>query len=171
MKKTCAILLVMIGFSSFAQEDVTIVMIIDDLTVKWDETAIKLKTYQGIHNFCDDRSFREETIKLLDEIHHWDTSLYFIVKNKFDVNQDKEAAATLRDIETLETDYTTENFKLFIQEECSMLKVIEEHFSSETVKKYENEIQKFEKESNKYIDTITSRIDIIDEHVHHLDLD
>lgn len=155
---------------SFAQEK-NIVSVIDELTVKWDRTAIELRTYQSITNFCEDTNYRSYTVNLLDQIHHWDTTLYFIVQDKFDISQDKEAAATLEDIEKLETDYTTEKFKNFIQEECAILKVIESHFDPERVKKYENEIKSFEKESNKYILSITERIDIIDEHVHHLDLD
>ncbi len=171
MKKLVAFFLLIAGWSVSAQENRSIVTIIDDLTVRWDQTAIELKNYRGIHNFCDDDPYREQTIELLDEIHHWDTTLYFIVNEKFDINEDKEAAETLRDIEKLETEYTTENFKLFIQEECDALKVIEEHFDQETVRKFENEIKKFEKESNKYINSITYRIDIIDEHIHHLKLD
>lgn len=171
MKKLAAFFLILTAFSSFGQEKVSIVTIIDDLTVRWDQTAIELKNYRGIHNFCDDDPYREKTIKLLDEIHHWDTTLYFIVKEKFNTDEDEEAAETLRDIEKLETEYSTENFKLFIQDECETLKVIEDHFDQETVKKFENEIKKFEKESNKYINSITYRIDIIDEHIHHLKLD
>lgn len=144
---------------------------IDNLTVRWDETAIKLKNYQGIQEFCLTPKFKKETIQLLDKIHHWDTTLYFIVQEKFDASKDKEAAATLEDIEKLETEYSTENFKIFIQQECDALKVINDSFDQQTIKKYEKEIKIFEKELVKYINSITYRIDIIDEHVHHLKLD
>jgi len=154
-----------------AQENVNIVSIIDDLTVRWDQGAINLKTYQGIQEFCLDADYQQETTDLLDEIHHWDTSLYFIVQRKFDVDKDEEAAETLKDIEALETEYSTLNFKQFIQNECGMLKVIEKSFDQETLKKYEKDIRQFEKELVKYVNSITYRIDIIDEHVHHLKLD
>ncbi|MEP5611583.1 MAG: hypothetical protein ABJP45_05005 [Cyclobacteriaceae bacterium] len=171
MKNIAVLCLLTWTFFSAAQEKVPITKIIDDLTVRWDETAITLRTYQDIHNFCAAVEDRATTVELLDQIHHWDTTLYFIVQNKYADKKDKEAEATLRDIETLETDYTTENFKHFIQEECAILKVIEDHFDQETVRAYEKEILKFEKELVKYVVSITDRIDIIDEHIHHLHLD
>ena len=130
-----------------------------------------MKNYQGIQEFCLNSSYQEETVNLLDEIHHWDTTLYFIVQEKFDASQDREAKATLEDIEKLETEYSTVNFKTFIQNECDQLKIIEESFDGETVKKYEKDIRAFERELVKYVNSITYRIDIIDEHVHHLKLD
>ena len=154
---------------SWAQNN--IVSIIDNLTVRWDETAIDLKNYSGIYNFCEDDSQREETLQLLDAIHHWDSTLYNIVSEKFDVHEDKEAAATLEDIAELETEYSTANFKLFIQDECADLLVIEDHFDEETLRQYEKEIKRFEKELVKYVTSITRRIDIIDEHIHHLHLE
>lgn len=171
MKSITSIIFIFSTIISVAQEDINIVTIIDDLTVKWDQTAINMKTYQGIHNFCGKDGDRDKTVQLLDQIHHWDTTLYFIVQNKYADTNDKEAEATLRDIETLETDYTTEKFKLFIQQECDMLKVIEDHFDQETVRAYEKEIKVFEKELIKYVNSITNRIDVIDEHIHHLKLD
>ena len=171
MKKIAFLLLFVSVFHTFSQESKNIVKVIDNLTVRWDETAIKLKNYQGIQEFCLTPKFKKETIQLLDKIHHWDTTLYFIVQEKFDTNNDKEAAATLEDIEKLETEYSTENFKMFIQKECDALKVINDSFDQQTIKKYEKEIKAFEKELVKYINSITYRIDIIDEHVHHLKLD
>ncbi|MEM6642074.1 MAG: hypothetical protein AAF616_03760 [Bacteroidota bacterium] len=169
--KVYQIVVILLLSKSIHAQDKSIVSIIDDLTVKWDQGAINLKTYQGIQEFCLNAEYQAETIKLLDEIHHWDTSLYFIVQRKFDIEQDKEAAETLADIEKLETQYSTINFKSFIQDECSQLKVIASSFDQETVKKYEKEIRKFEKELVRYVNSITYRIDIIDEHVHHLALD
>lgn len=151
-----------------AQENGTITEVIDELTMRWDQGAINLKTYQGIQEFCLNANYQYQTNDLLDEIHHWDTLLYFIVQKKFDVHKDKEAAKTLLDIEKLETEYSTLNFKKFIQEECSSLKVIEKSFDASIVNKYEKEIRLFEKELVKYVNTITFRIDIIREHMHHL---
>lgn len=171
MKNLLLALSLTFSFCSFAQKKINIVSVIDNLTVKWDMSAIKLKNYQGIQEFCLTEEYRTETIELLDEIHHWDTTLYFIVSEKFDTHKDVEAAATLRDIEKLETEYSTESFKNFITAECEMLKVIQDSFDKETVKQYEKDIRKFEKELVKYINSITYRIDIIDEHIHHLNFD
>lgn len=173
MKYSILALLFFIGFHASSQKktDIDIVAIIDDLTVRWDETSIKMKNYQGIQEFCLTKEFRKATINLLDNIHHWDTTLYFIVQEKFDTSKDKEAAATLEDIERLETEYSTANFKKFITDECGALKIIQESFDQETVKHYEKSIRKFEKELVKYLNSITYRIDIIDEHIHHLDFE
>lgn len=171
MRNLTSTFLFLVCLASSAQQEENIVAIIDDLTVRWDQGAINLKTYQGIQEFCLNTKYQTETNTLLDAIHHWDTSLYFIVQQKFDTNEDKEAAATLEDIEMLETEYSTINFKNFIQEECSQLKVIEDSFDQETIKQYEKGIRQFEKELVKYVNSITFRIDIIDEHIHHLKFD
>lgn len=153
------------------QKKYNIVKVIDDLRYSWDEAAIALKDYHGIQTFCANKQDKKETFELLDAIHHWDTTLYYVVKEKFEENGDKEAEITLRDIETLEKDFTTLKFKEFIQEECTQIKIIRDDFDAATVKQYEKAIRKFEKELITYIDIITERIDIIDEHVHHLQLD
>ena len=171
MRIFSSLLLLFFTLAMHAQQKENIVEIIDDLTVRWDQGAINLKTYQGIQEFCLDAAYQAETVELLDEIHHWDTTLYFIVQRKFDIHKDKEAAETLKDIERLETEYSTINFKKFIQDECTDLKVIEGSFDPATVKQYEKDIRQFEKELVKYVNSITYRIDIIDEHVHHLKLD
>lgn len=173
MKYTTLTLLLFFSLNIHAQKksNIDIVSVIDDLTIRWDETAIRMKNYQGIQEFCLTEEFRNETNNLLDNIHHWDTTLYFVVQEKFDTNSDKEAAATLKDIEKLEVEYSTANFKKFITEECSTLKTIQEGFDEATVRQYEKDIRKFEKELYKYLVNITDRIDIIDEHIHHLDFE
>ena len=171
MRKFAYVILLSFVSVAGAQQSENIVAVIDDLTVQWDQGAINLKTYQGIHEFCLDAEYQAETIKLLDEIHHWDTTLYFIVQQKFDTHKDKEAAATLKDIERLESEYSTINFKKFIQDECTQLKIIEDSFDQETARQFEKDIRQFEKELNKYVNSITFRIDIIDEHIHHLSFD
>jgi len=171
MRSLLLLLLLFMTFQVLPQKKVNIVKVIDDLTVKWDQGAINLKTYQGVQEFCLSADYKREIINLLNEIHHWDTTLYFIVKNKFDERKDKEAKATLDDIEKLEEEYSTENFKKFISDECNSLKVIQDSFDKKTVKQYEKNIRSFEKELIKYINNITYRIDIIDQHIHHLRLE
>ena len=114
MRILSSLLLLLLALAIHAQQKENIVEIIDDLTVRWDQGAINLKTYQGIQEFCLDAAYQAETVELLDEIHHWDTTLYFIVQRKFDIHKDKEAAETLKDIERLETEYSTITFKKFI---------------------------------------------------------
>ena len=138
---------------------------------RWDENAEKLKTYEGLNRFCRDRFYRQRITDLLDNIHHYDTLLYGIVTRKYANSKDAEAKATLKDIEELESDYKTLAFKQFIRDECELSHEIESNFGHEHGSKYEKERGKLEAELEKYVDEITELIDVIDEHVHHLDLE
>ncbi|MEO9484734.1 MAG: hypothetical protein ABJG47_14845 [Ekhidna sp.] len=156
-------------FASAQEED--IVKIIDDLTIKWDKRADDLGKFSGMKYYCTSDKYRNETIQLLDKIHHYDTVLYQIVNVKYKDSKDKEAKSTLKDILTVETEYTTPNFKDFLQKECDRFAEIGEKYSQESGSKYYDEVEKLEKELNKYVENVTTRIDLIDEHVHHLKLD
>lgn len=171
MRKLASTILILVSSFAYAQEETNIVQIIDGLRVQWDEAAIGLKDYQGIQNFCATAAYRLETTQLLDAIHHWDTTLYFIVQSKYEASEDPEAIATLQDIELLETEYSTQNFKVFIENECDIIDEIENSFGEKSIKRHEKDIKEFEKELVKYLNSITYRVDIIDEHIHHLKLD
>lgn len=170
MKTLFTLTLLTMSLCSFSQEE-DIVKIIDDLTIKWDKRASDLEKYSGIKYYCTAENYRVETIELLDKIHHYDTLLYQIVSEKYEDIKDKEARATLKDILTVETDYTTPNFKAFLGEECDRFNEIGEKYEQTSGSKFYDEIEKLEKELTKYIESITTRIDLIDEHVHHLKLD
>jgi len=107
----------------------------------------------------------------LDKIHHYDTVLYQVVSEKYANIKDKEAQATLDEILTVETEYTTPNFKTFLSEECGKFKEAGDEYGTHSGSKYYKEVEKIEKELAKYVEKITTRIDLIDEHVHHLKLD
>ena len=171
MKTNTLIFLFFLGFFAHAQENEDIVKIVDDLTIKWDEQALSMKTYEGLQRYCSTKPYRDKTIKLLDKIHHYDTLLYGIVSEKYSNSEDAEAQATLKDIEKLESDYTTQNFKAFIHRECNSVNEIERNYGRKGGSTYEKEVKKLEKELGKYVESITLRIDIIDEHIHHLKLD
>ncbi len=161
------ILTVTLG-AAYGQEQRPIVEIVDELTIKWDNEAKVLDSYKGLENYCHNRVYRMETIDLLDKIHHYDTVLYAIVSTKYKDSQDTEAKATLDDIETLEADYTTLSFKKFLREECGKLNDTERNYGAQHGEMYEKEVALLEEELDKYIVSITRRIDIIDEHIHHL---
>lgn len=167
------LLIILFCFSALlgSAQDENIVKIIDDLTIQWDKRASDLGKYSGMKYYCTAEKYRNETIELLDKIHHYDTVLYQIVSEKYKDAKDKEAKATLKDILTVETEYTTPNFKSFLQQECDQFAAIGEKYSQESGSKYYDEIEKLEKELNKYVTNVTNRIDLIDEHVHHLKLD
>jgi len=162
--------LTFLALSALGQDEENIVEIVDDLTVTWDKEALDLSTYVGLQYYCATKPYRDKTIKLLDKIHHYDTLLYGIVSRKFEDDKDPEAEATLKDIQKLEADYTTKDFKRFIHRECNGVNEIESNYGREGGDEYDRETKKLEKELAKYVESITTRIDIIDEHIHHLKL-
>jgi len=172
MKSTALFsIMLLIVFSTFSQEsEAEIVKTIDDLTIKWDNEAEKLQTYEGLGSFCGNSLYRKAIIGMLDEIHHYDTLLYGIVTRKFTSNKDPEAKATLDDIETLEVDYTTKAFRRFIHKECNTYNEIENNLGRAKGPEYKKEVKTLETELKKYVKEITKQIDLIDEHVHHLHL-
>lgn len=150
-----------------AQED-DIVRVVDKLTIQWDNSAVKMRTYKGMKGYCRSSSYRYALIHLLNDIHHYDSALYKIVKTKFNENEDAEAKATLDDIILLEEEYTTGSFLRFLRTGCKKVKEIESNFSRKGGNRYIHEQRLLQSELNKYVNAITMQIDIVDEHVHHL---
>lgn len=170
MQRTIFLLLFLMSFNAFSQEEAKIVKIIDDLRYAWDEEAEKLETYQGLGDFCRNSIYRNKIIGMLDDIHHYDTLLYGIVTRKFNANKDPEAKSTIDDIETLEVEYTTKSFRRFIHKECNTYNEIENNLGAAKGSEYKKEVKELEIELKKYVIEITKQIDLIDEHIHHLHL-
>jgi hypothetical protein len=167
--KTSKVVLVLIFLSVFSHignaQDENITEKIDALTIEWDKTALQIETYEGLKEFCQEKVFRDKAIRLLDDIHHYDSLLFSIVKEKYDTDGNSEAKKTLDDIVELESEYTPRNFLTFLRTECITVNDIELNKSSD---RYNHDTKKLEKEANKYVLGITAQIDLIDEHVHHL---
>ncbi len=169
MKPILAIIIVFgsLNFSHAQEED--IVRVMDDLRVNWDTRAAFLQSYNDLQNLCKNRDFRSDLTKLLDQIHHFDTTLYNTVKAKYVGSADAEAKATLEDIEKLERDYATQGFKSFVHEECGEFNMVESSFGKEG-DEYQAEKKRVEIALRRYVGSITRQIDLIDEHAHHLKL-
>ena len=146
-------------------QDEDIVKIIDDLTIEWDEEAKDLETYEGLTKYCRDKAYRDNTIELLNKIHHYDSALFKIVTDKYANNKDPEAKATLEDIETLELDYATRRFLNFLRRECMSLN---DNENNKNMDGYEDFVKDIEDEMIQYVEDITKQIDLIDDHIHHL---
>ncbi|UXP31557.1 hypothetical protein N6H18_14490 [Reichenbachiella agarivorans] len=170
MKRTILVAAICaISTAAFSQSSTSIVTTIDSLTQVWDKEAVVIESYEGMRDYCTNRVHRQNTIDMIKLIHHYDSALYKTVKSKYDINQDAEAKATLDDIKKLETEYTTKEFLSFIHEECATFNMIEKNYGKSKGKTYEKEVKKMEKELAQYVDQITLQIDIIDEHIHHLE--
>lgn len=157
-----------ISFSSLAQDsDEDIVIIVDELRLQWDEEAVELETFEGMEEYCHVKKYKKKVTDLLNQIHHYDTTLYNIVTEKYGESEDAEAKATLDDILLIESKYTTKNFLEFLDFECEKVKTIEKH-----MRKVNNdvdaEMSRLERELVRYIEAVTLRIDLVDEHIHHL---
>ncbi|MBV6645640.1 MAG: hypothetical protein KI790_09335 [Cyclobacteriaceae bacterium] len=145
---------------------------IDQLTYKWDTEAVKLKTYEGLSGFCKNVSYRQETIQLLNDIHHYDSLLYDRLKTLSRRSSNKEISKTLKEIEKFEQEYSMKKFIHFLHGECTAQKELE-HDSKDRrndlgMESYDSQVILIEAELKKYVKHITKRADQIREHVHHL---
>lgn len=170
MKKSLILLLLLVTYNfSWSQESTQdIVDIIDELRNDWDLEAEKMETYVGIKEYCHSKHYQKKVMKLLTTIHHYDTTLFNIVSEKYDVNNDAAAKETLDDILLIETKYTNPNFKLYLKEECEKVISIEKNQAKKGSGDFDSDISALEDELIYYIDAITERIDLVDEHIHHL---
>lgn len=148
---------------------------IDNLTLKWDNQAESLKTYNGLVRFCDDKNYRLEVIDLLNNIHHFDSVLYSRLVKAQRFSHDKEIQKTLDDIALFEEDYNMKDFIHFLHQECVDKNNLEKN--SDDLKKdigensYDGQVYIIEVELNKFIKQITKRVDVIRKHVHHLHIE
>ncbi len=162
---------VLSGFILFAQDsgEKTILQIVDELRYQWDDEADALRTYDGLVKYCRTKPYRDKITKLLDDIHHYDSALYDIVKAKFAETQDAEAEATIADIEKLELDYKTRSFRSFLLKECTIRNDIDRNSGAGGVDRDSKEVKALEEELSSYVESVTIQVDVVDEHVHHMD--
>lgn len=160
-----ALLLIGFSFSTFSQEDIAAK--IDELTYEWDEQAVKLSTYEGLSEFCTVAPYRESLVENLRQIHHYDSVLYDIVSQRARFGNNSELRKTLRDIEKLESEYSINDFLVFLHEECNARNDIERN-AREYDEDKDAEVYRLETDLQKYVKDITKRIDVVREHVHHI---
>ncbi len=158
--------LITLLFSSVAQEE-TVGAKIEELTLKWDDEAEKLASYDGLTKFCLDAGYRGEMIGTLKGIHHYDSVLYETIAKKARFGGSSEMKKTMKDIEKLEDGYSIRDFLVFLQEECNFRKDIEKN-ARKTGEDKDADVYILETELTKYVKQITKRIDVVREHVHHL---
>ena len=156
----------------FAQEDGRLDEKIDELTYRWDLEADKLSSYDGLTNLCADEAYRSEIFQLLKDIHHYDTVLYEVLTDLSRKSKDKEISKTLKDIKKFEEEYDTKSFIHFMNEECKAMIVIEKEAEDTRNEvgytSYSSQTYLLETELFKYVKHVTTRVDKIRQHVHHL---
>ncbi len=159
---------------SLAQEPVG--KIIKDLTFQWDNEALSLADYQGLQQFCRDAEYRNSIVKLLKDMHHYDSVLYKrLSKAARFGNADKEVKKTLSDIEEFESEYDVRNFLVFLKDECNSARDLERNRDDLEDEIGENSYDEqryiLELELQKFIKSTTKRADLIVKHVEHLHLE
>lgn len=166
---TTFVLLLLISLPLLGQKKTKdIIFIMDELRTAWDIEALKMESYEGMKEYCHSKAYRKDVLNLLRQIHHYDTTLYFTVTDKYDSKSDAEAKETLNDIMTLETDYTNKKFVSFLKKECEKVIDIEKNLAKKDSGGFDKDIAALEEELIQYIDAITERVDLVDEHIHHL---
>ncbi|MEQ8906557.1 hypothetical protein [Ekhidna sp.] len=171
MKTIFLSFLFLLSISLFGQEE-RLDEKIDEITYDWDLEADKLSTYAGLQELCSDEAYRVQILKLLDQIHHYDTVLYGILVKLSRTSDDREIKKTLKDIKKFEEEYDTQSFVHFMNEECKAMRDIERH-AEETandvgINSYSGQVYILETELYKYVKHVTARVDKIRLHVHHL---
>ncbi len=146
---------------------------IDDITLRWDEEAALLSTYDGLRYFCANEEYRFSTIQVLRDIHHYDSVLYEkLVDAQRQGKSNHEVAKTLKEIEEFEKEYTTKAFIDFLYNDCQASKSLERR--ADDLRKdsgegsYDNQTYVLEVELGRYVHHITKRVDQIRQHVHHI---
>ncbi|WP_424961055.1 hypothetical protein [Ekhidna sp.] len=155
-----------------AQEEERLDEKIDQITYDWDLEADKLSSYEGLQQLCTDETYRGKILNLLNEIHHYDSVLYDVLVKLSRTSDDKEIKKTLKDIKKFEEQYDTQSFITFMGEECKAMREIEKE-AEETANdvgynSYDGQVYLLETELFKYVKHVTSRVDKIRLHVHHL---
>ncbi|SMD31733.1 hypothetical protein SAMN04488029_0068 [Reichenbachiella faecimaris] len=168
-RSSILVILLLISLPLLAQKKPRdIIFIVDELRTAWDIEALKMESYEGMKTYCHSKTYRKEILDLLRQIHHYDTTLYFTVTDKYDTNADPAAKETLDDIVTLETDYTNKKFVAFLKNECEKVIHIEKNLAKKDSGGFDKDIAALEDELILYIDAVTERVDLVDEHIHHL---
>lgn len=165
-----ALLTIVVCGAKAQDSEEELVATLDELTADWDREADHLKTYEGLGKFCKTQAYRFKITGLLKDIHHYDSVLYKVVKEKYEKSRNPEAAKTLADIKKLESEYTTKAFLKFEHNECRTYNNMEQYYRNKKDSKgFKKEVKAVEKELTKYVKTVTDQIDLIDEHSHHLE--
>ena len=174
--------MIMIGFGLQAQDssgdqEQSLEKEFDDLVERWESASGELSTYGGLKSYCTIDTYRANVVGLLGEVHHYDSLVLNIITDPTERAKmdSKEQAATKKEIEKFESEYSTTNFMIKLKEECKFRREIEhdKKYSKNDIgaNSYDGQILLLETDLRKYIKHIASRLEHIDKHVHKLHID
>ncbi len=166
-------LAVFISAHGFAQT-VTIEEEYDRLTQSWLELSGVLKSYKGLSDFCDQPKFRDYTVELLKQLHHYDSVVLDFLNDPTTAVMigHKEHQKTLKEIEGFETKYDIRSFIEFLRESCITRNVLEKNkqdlLMGQGADSYDGQVYILESDIVKFLNHIDKRIVSIDEHLHRI---
>lgn len=144
----------------------------DYLTAKWLEASLDLKEYSGLTTFCKDASYKEQTIGLLETLHHYDSLVLDIINDPANIGSisHKEYKKTFKDIEKFETNYGIKEFISLLNESCATRRDLERNkkdLSKESgMYSYDGQLLVLETQLRKFLKHIDKKVVAIDEHLH-----
>lgn len=147
----------------------------DEVSYQWDLVSEDLEEYEGLSEFCLEKSYRTDVIKLLEEVHHFDSLIYFKLKDLSVTDNSGEIKKTLKQIEELESEFSIREFSKFLNQECRDRKKIEKDRKDLSANigqdGYDGQQQLLENKLYRYIHHVTYLVDHIRKHIHHLHLE
>lgn len=182
MKKTLlSTLLILSGYFGCisgirANDDPELVKNFSDLTNRWYLISYEMNTYEGLKRYCRDSEFQSQVVRILDEIHHYDSMLYKRVMHKAEVDgSNHEIKKTLKQIQEFEEKFKADSFNKKLREECHAQRQLERSYD-ETKNQigensYDGQVLILEADLKKYVRHISRLMDHIKEHIHHLHIE
>lgn len=144
----------------------------DRLTDSWLEVSEVLKEYQGLSDFCIDPKFRDYTVVLLKQLHHYDSVVLDFLHDPATaiLLDQKEYNKTMKDISKFESKYGIRDFISFLNESCITRNTLEKNKKDlvygQGADSYDGQIIVLESDLVKFLKHIDKRIVSIDEHLH-----
>ena len=144
----------------------------DKIIQEWEIASSDLGTYDGLAKYCSEKEYRDEIDGLLGAIHHYDTLLYGVLKDKALYESGHELKVTIREIEKIEGKYKPKYFHKHINDDCTGRRQIEKdrdkiandlHTNS-----YDGQALVIDNDIHQYIHRITHLVELIDKHAFHL---
>lgn len=166
-----------ISLTSFSQAQM-IEEEFDALTAEWLEISEELKTYNGLGRFCKSKEFRETSLSVLRQLHHYDSLVLEVLLNTDESElgvSHREYKHTLKDIEKFEEEYGIKVFIAFLKEGCVTWKELEKN--RETLVKesgmysYDGQLLVLETQLEMFLKHIDKKVIAIDEHIHLIHID
>ena len=138
----------------------------------WEITAKSLGTYRGLSKYCEDQIYKDSIDGLLGAIHHYDSLLYSVLKEKSLYNSSHELSVTIKEIDALETKFKPANFHKHLKDDCRGKREIEKNEkkirNDLNIDSYDGQSLILDTDIHQYIHRITHLVELIDKHALHL---